>query len=70
MVTKEEALTADHFEHLTLKNKDKTPLRARRSGKTKTWKTNQALFSVPVKHGLRLSFYINQDNADLWSVAK
>lgn len=58
MITYEQALTANHFEHRTLKNADGTPVRARRNGKTKTWKTRPGHFKIPVKHGLKGYFYI------------
>jgi hypothetical protein len=63
MITYEEALGASHFEHVTLKNADGTPVRCRRSGKTKTWKTRPGSFRIPVKHGLKDSFYIEYDAA-------
>lgn len=69
MITKEQALTATRFEHVSLKNADGTPLRARRNGKTKTWKTKPTCFQIPCKHGLRDYFYIDQDNAKDWVIA-
>ncbi len=62
-------LQADRFEHATLKNSDGTPLRARRNGKTKTWKTKPGTFQIPAKYGLKECFYITQDNAHEWNVA-
>lgn len=70
MITKEQALTANHFTHVSLKNSDKkTPARCRRMGKTQTWKTRPNEFKIPVKHGLYDSFYITQENASEWNVA-
>lgn len=66
MVTREQALTATRFEHVSLKNRDGTPVRCRASGKCKTWKTRPADFRLPVKHGLRDCFYITPDNAAEW----
>jgi hypothetical protein len=48
--------------HMTEKNKDGTPCRARVSGKVKTWKTKPGLFCVPVKYGLRTAFYLQNYN--------
>ena len=69
MITKEQALNADRFENVSLKNADKTPLRARRNGKTKTWKTRPDEFSIPVKYGLKVYFNITQLDAHNWNVA-
>lgn len=56
------------FEHKTEKNKDGTPLRCRQTGQVKTWKTRPEDFKIPVKHGLKTSFYIdnfeNKNNND------
>ena len=67
MVTKEQALTCGRFTHVSLTNKDKTPVRCRRNGKTQTWKTRPDEFKIPVKYGLRECFYITQDNAHEWN---
>lgn len=70
MVTLEEAQTARFFEHMTLKNSAKQPLRCRASGKCQLWKTRPAEFKLPVKHGLYNSFYISNENAADWKVTK
>src|SRR5574337_836976 len=71
MITMEQALTANTFYHVKLRNahgdkltdEDATPqLSCRRAGKTKTWKTKPGLFRIPVKYGLRTSFYIQNFN--------
>jgi hypothetical protein len=62
-------LNANHFEHITLKNSDKSPLRARRNGKTKVWKTKPGKFQIPVKYGLKTCFYITDKTAYEWNVA-
>lgn len=67
MITKES--TARHFIHNTVKNKDGTPLRARRNGVTKTWKRMPQRFCIPIKHGLYDYGYITNDNAHEWSEA-
>lgn len=67
-VTKESALSANEFFSTTMTNKDKfkTPLRVRRTGKTQTWKTRPNEFKVPVKYGLYESTYITHENCHLW----
>ena len=69
-ITKEIALTANEFFSTTLKNKDKqqTPLKVRRNGKTQTWKTRPNEFKVPVKYGLYEYAYITQDNCNEWQI--
>lgn len=75
MVTREQALTADHY-HLNGCKKIVGPkggekfecVRARRNGNTKTWKRAPSRFEVPIKHGMRTYGYINNDNAHLWHV--
>lgn len=60
-------MTATQFEHVTLKNADKkTAVRARRTGKTQKWKTRPGEFKIPVKYGLRQSFYITHETAGDW----
>lgn len=70
MVTLEEAKTAKFFEHMTLTNSSKKPLRCRASGKCQLWKTRPTEFKLPVKHGLYNSFYITNENAADWKVTK
>lgn len=57
-----------NFEHISLTNKDGTPVRRRASGKLKTWKTRVNAFKLPVKYGLRTSFYITNENAHEWNL--
>jgi len=52
--------------HTVLKNADGTPLRARKTGSVKTWATRPNDFRLPMKHGLKQCFYIDQNNAYLW----
>lgn len=71
MVTLEQIQSLHHgqiLEHVTLKNADNTPLRARKNGNVKTWKTRPGEFMAPFKHGLKQCFYITQDNAGQWSI--
>jgi hypothetical protein len=63
MITKKQAITANHFEMVNHKNADGTQVRWRRNGKTKLWKTRPTHFRIPVKHGLYNYGYIDQDNA-------
>lgn len=67
-VNRENAITADNFEHISLKNADKTPLRTRRNGKTQTWKTRPSEFRIPVKYGLYEYFNITHENCHEWTV--
>ena len=70
-VTKQNAITANEFfsTHLTNKDKNKTPLKVRRTGKTQTWKTRPDEFKIPVKYGLYESTYITHNNAHEWQIA-
>lgn len=70
MITQEIAISATYrqeFHHKTLKNADQTPVRCRVNGKCRTWKTRPGQFSLPVKHGLKNCFYINEMNAGDWT---
>lgn len=62
----EKYLNANNFEHATLKNRDGSPLRVRRTGKNKIWKTRPNEFKIPVKYGLYESTYITQENFTQW----
>jgi hypothetical protein len=63
-VTKETMAT--RFEHISLKNSDKSPVQAKRNGKTQTWKTRPNEFKIPAKRGLYDYFYIDQNNCNNW----
>ena len=52
--------------HRFLTNADGTPKRCRVTGKPKAFKRNPFAIRVPVKHGLRDSFYLTVDNCDEW----
>ena len=65
-VTRENCEKLNRFEHITAKNADGTRLRARRNGKTMTWKRKPESFSIPIKHGLRNFGYIVNKTSDLW----
>jgi hypothetical protein len=61
------ALNSQYFVHISRKNADgKTPVKVRRNGQTKTWKTRPGEFKIPVKYGLRQCFYITNANAHEW----
>lgn len=60
--------SANNFEHVSMKNADKTPLRVRRNGKTKLWKTRPEEFEIPVKYGLYGYTYITQYNCNEWEI--
>jgi hypothetical protein len=59
-------LDAEIFEHRILKNRDGSPVRARRNGKNKEWKREPDRFQIPVKYGLRDYFTINKQNMNDW----
>lgn len=72
MITKQIAMNARRgqiFHHVTLKNADKSPVRCRVNGKCKTWVKSPEKFRLPVKHGLKNCFYIDQADGDCWNVA-
>lgn len=50
----------------TLTNSDGTPLRVRRNGQLKTWKTRPGQYRLPVKYGLKTGTYITEANAADW----
>lgn len=58
----------DFFEHVSLKNRDGSRLRARRNGRTKLWKTRPSDFRVPIKVGMYGYGYIDHENCDEWEV--
>ena len=71
MLTYEQATDPNsrEFWHMTLTNADGTPLRARRNGKTKVWKTRPGAFNIPVKYGLREHFNIVETTAHEWCLS-
>ena len=68
VVNRGNAMTANHFEHIREKNKDKTPMRVRRNGKTQTWKRKPNEFRIPVKYGLYGYGNIDHNNCHEWTV--
>lgn len=67
-VTKENQEGINMFYSTELKNADKTRLRARRNGETKTWKTRPAEFKIPIKHGMYDYGYITEQEAQYWTI--
>lgn len=69
MITKDDAMQARSgqiFFHATARNRDKSALRARVTGRCITWKTRPDDFKLPVKHSMYNSFYITPTNAGEW----
>jgi hypothetical protein len=60
-------IEANYFEHKTIKNANGDPIRVRRSGQTKLWKTRPTEFKIPYKYGLYDHGYITQDNCNEWN---
>lgn len=58
------------FYHAWLKNADGTPLRCHVTGKCKTWKTRPDEYRLPVKHGLRDTFYLTPDLESEWQITE
>ena len=65
-LTNEEILMCNAFEHVSNKNADKTPMRVRRNGATKLWKTRPGDFKIPIKYGLYQHGYITPENVGDW----
>lgn len=61
-----EDMSSSEYWHRTAKNADGSPLRVRKTGQLKTWKTRPNEFKLPVKYGLKDSFYITHENVDEW----
>lgn len=69
MITKDDAVNTQHgtvLYHVGLRNVDGWPVRCRVTGRCKVWKLRPDEFRLPVKYGLRQSFYITQENAGEW----
>ena len=61
-------MTANMFHSVIFKNAGGSPLRARRNGKTQTWKTKPEEYSIPCKAGLYGHLQITHQNAADWEV--
>ena len=56
--------------HVSAKNRDGTPVRARVNGKCRVWKTRPAEFQLPLKYGLFECFYLTPEKGKFWEVAE
>jgi len=73
MLTKEIVLALKYgniLYHVSAKNADGTPLRARVNGKCKDWKRDPAKFQLPMKHGLKDCFYIKYGDMNDWAISE
>ena len=61
--------SATEFWHRTARDSRGYPVRCRRNGKLKLWKTKPDEFRQPVKHGLKDCFYLTEFNCSDWVVA-
>lgn len=68
-LTVEDLLSNNEFFHRLVTNADGSPARCRKSGALKTWKTRPGQFRLPVKYGLRTSFYMTPENIGDWCTA-
>lgn len=62
----DDILACTEFWHRLDRNADGTPVRCRKTGQIKLWKTRPGQFRQPVKHGLKQSFYLTPDNIAEW----
>lgn len=67
-VTKENQENISTFYHVSLLDSRKQPLKCRRNGQTKTWKTRPNEFKIPVKYGLYEYGYIDESNCNEWTI--
>lgn len=58
--------STQEFWHRYERNADGTPVRCRKTGQLKTWKTRPGDFKQPVKYGLKHSFYLTPANITDW----
>ena len=68
-LTVEDIQAGHEFWHRLVPNADGTPVRCRKAGKLKTWKSRPQDFKLPVKYGLKNSFYITPENIGEWCQA-
>lgn len=69
VITRETVSDANEFWHRYMRNADNSPVRCRRSGKTKLWKTRPNDYRIPVKYGLKKSFYLTHETSINWCIA-
>lgn len=65
-LTKESIGINSEFWHRCERNADGTPVKCRKTGQLKTWKTRPHDFRQPVKYGLKHSFYLTPANIADW----
>lgn len=65
-LTKEGIETNYEFWHRFERNADGTPLRCRKNGQLKNWKTRPGDFRQPVKYGPKNSFHLTPANIADW----
>jgi hypothetical protein len=68
-VSIETVATATEFWHRTARDSRGYPVRCRKNGQLKLWKTRPTEFRQPVKHGLNDCFYITEFNCSDWVIA-
>jgi hypothetical protein len=68
-VSIESVATATEFWHRTARDSRGYPVRCRKNGQLKLWKTRPTEFRLPVKYGLKECFYLTEFNASDWVVA-
>jgi len=68
-ITRETITDANEFWHRYMRNADNSPVRCRKTGKTHLWKTRPTDYRIPVKCGLKESFYITPEIAINWCIA-
>lgn len=56
------------FWHRYERNSDGTPVRCRKSGTMKTWKTRPGEFKQPIKYEIKTSFYLTPANIRDWCI--
>lgn len=71
-MTREEALSlcfGQTIYHIYLRNADKTPVRARITGRPKTYIRNPSRWYVPAKYGLKTHFRLSEENIEDWQLS-
>ena len=58
------ARQAKEFFHKTAKDSKGQPIKFKRNGMTREWKTRPGEFQIPVKRGLKEFGYITHENID------
>ena len=69
--TRQQLETALDAGRLSVRMETGNPWRARRNGKTQTWKTRPAAFRIPIKYGFKSYGNIDHNNVcydDCWII--